>query len=354
MQLAASQLEAFVTEIFVAAGAVENVARQTAGHLALANLKGHDSHGVVMAPSYVTNIKRGFLNPHAHMSVVKDSGGVVLIDGGTGFGQVVGAESTAFAIDRARDNGIACVGLRNAHHLGRIGTYGEMCADAGMVSVHFVNVVGHEPLVAPFGGAEARLQTNPFCTVVPRVNGPPIVLDMATSFIAFGKVKVAYNAGKTIRNGALVDHEGVPTNDPNVMFTRPGGSVQPFGLYKGYGLALMCELLGGALVGEWTMQPAHERTGTVINNMLMLVLNPEAFGGTERFQQEIDGMVDYLYATKPAKGVDKVRIPGEPERETFADRSVNGVPVDERSWQELAGAAKLAGLAEDAVAKYAA
>ncbi len=353
MRIEAEQLRAFVTELLCVAGAHESVANITAEHLVVANLKGHDSHGVVMAPTYVTNIKRGLLDPHAHIRVIKDAGGVLSFDGGTGFGQVVGKEATERAIERARAHGIACVGLRNAHHLGRIGTYGEMCAEANMVSVQFVNVVGHEPIVAPFGGAEPRLQTNPFCVAVPRADDPPIVLDMATSFIAFGKVKVAYNAGKSIRDGALVDREGVPTNDPRVMFSPPGGAIQPFGLYKGYGLGLMCELLGGALVGEYTMQPEHERVGTVINHMLAIVLNPEVFGGTERFQHEITAMVDYLHDTRPVKGVDRVRIPGEPERESMSDRAKHGIPLDERTCLELTDAAKLAGMTDEAVARYA-
>lgn len=344
MRIAADTLQSFTSDLFVAAGADGNDANQTAEHLVLANLKGHDSHGVVMVPTYVGNIKRGFLDPTAHIDIVKDLGGVLLIDGCNGFGQVVGREATTIGIERAIENGIACVGLRNAHHLGRIGAYGEMCAEANMVSIHFVNVVGHEPVVAPYAGAERRLQTNPFCAVAPRKDAPPIVLDMATSFIAFGKVKVAFNAGEKIRDGALVDHEGLPTNDPNVMFSEPGGAVQPFGLYKGYGLALMCELFGGALVGEWTMQPENERVGTVINNMLMLILNPDAFGGPERFQHEIDAMVDYLHDTQPAQGADRVRIPGEPEQETMAERSVEGIPLDDRTWSELVDAAKSVGI----------
>lgn len=352
MRIAADRLQLFTSDLFVAAGADRTDANQTAEHLVLANLKGHDSHGVVMAPSYVENIKRGFLNPQGHIEIVKDAGGVLLIDGCAGFGQVVGREATTVGIERARENGIACVGLRNAHHLGRIGTYGEMCAEAGMVSVHFVNVVGHEPLVAPYNGAERRLQTNPFCAVAPRDNAPPIVLDMATSFVAFGKVKVAYNAGNLIRDGVLVDSDGLPTNDPKVMFSRPGGAVQPFGLYKGYGLALMCELFGGALVGEWTMQPEHERSGTVINNMLMMVLNPDVFGGTERFQHEITSMVDYLHDTQPAKGADRVRIPGEPELESMSERTVEGIPIDSQTRSELLDAARAAGMSDSAIAKF--
>ena len=352
MRITAEKLQLFTSNLFVAAGAARNDANQTAEHLVQANLKGHDSHGVVMVPTYVGNIKSGFLDPTAHIDIVRDSGGVLLIDGRTGFGQVVGREATTIGIERALENGVACVGLRNAHHLGRIGAYGEMCAEANMVSIHFVNVVGHEPIVAPHDGAERRLQTNPFCAVAPRKDAPPIVLDMATSFIAFGKVKVAFNAGKSIRDGALVDKDGIPTNDPRVMFTQPGGAVQPFGLYKGYGLALMCELFGGALVGEWTMQPENERVGTVINNMLMLILNPDAFGGPERFQHEITAMVDYLHDTQPAKGADRVRIPGEPERETMAERSVAGIPIDARTWSELVQAAVAVGMADSEIEKY--
>ena len=352
MRIAADKLGAFVAELFVATGAYDADAKQTAEHLVLANLKGHDSHGVVMVPNYVSNIKRGLLNPRAHCEVVKDADGVVLMDGRTGFGQVVGREATTVAIQRGREHGIACVGLRNAHHLGRIGAYGEMCAEANMVSIHFVNVVGHEPVVVPFGGAEPRLQTNPFCAVVPQQGEPAIVLDMATSFIAFGKVKVAYNAGKTVRDGALVDHEGLPTNDPRVMFSQPGGSLQPFGLYKGFGLGLICELLGGGLVGEWTMQPEHDRVGTVVNHMLMMVLNPDVFGGTARFQHEVTAMVEFMHSTKPAQGNDRVRIPGELECETMAERSAQGIPVDERTWSDLLQAANTAGMRPEAISRY--
>ena len=333
-------------------GAAVEDAERTADHLVTANLKGHDSHGVVMAPTYVGGIKRGNLNPQAHIEIAKDSGGVVLIDGCTGFGQVVGWEATNVAIDRAKLNGVACVGLKNAHHLGRIGTYGEMCAEAGLVSVHFVNVVGHHPAVVPWGGTEPRLQTNPFCVAVPRREKPPIVLDMATSMIALGKVKVAHNAGKEVRDGVLIDSEGNPTNDPSVMYTQPVGAVMPFGTYKGFGLSLMCELLGGALVGEWTMQPEHPRVGTTINHMLMFVVNPETLGQLDLFQKEVTAMVDYTLGSKPNKDTDHVRIPGDPERESYADRSKNGIPLDDQTWAELTHAAKHAGLSDSQIAAY--
>ena len=349
MVINAERLCRFVTEVFVAAGAEEALAKETADHLVLANLKGHDSHGVGMVATYVNNILRGNLVPNAHLAVRRDTGAVVLADGCFGFGQVVGREATDLAIARAKENGLVCLGLRNAHHLGRIGTYGERCGEAGLVSVHFVNVVGHEPMVSPWGSPERRLQTNPFCAVVPRDNDVPIVLDMATSAIAMGKVRVAYMSGKTVPDGALVDHEGLPTNDPKAMYEAPVGALGPFGTYKGYGLALMCELLGGALAGEWTMQPGHERVGTVVNNMLMFVLDPDAFGGREVFHREVLAMVDYVRSAAPGRGFDRVRIPGEPELEAMAMRTEDGIPIDDNSWQGLLDAARQAGMSEEEI-----
>ena len=354
MLIHAEPLCTFVTRIFALAGAKDAVAQETAEHLVLANLKGHDSHGVGMTPTYVRNILNGHLAPDAHAEMVRDRGAVLLVDGKFGFGQVVGREATDIAIARAKENGLVALGLRNAHHLGRIGTYGERCGEAGLVSVHFVNVVGHEPFVSPWGSAERRLQTNPFCCVVPRNGDVPIVLDMATSAIAMGKVRVAYMAGNKAPDGALVDHDGRPTNEPKTIFERPFGALGPFGQHKGSGLALMCELLGGALVGEWTMQPGHERPGTVVNHMLMFVLDPHAFGGHAAFQREVSALVDYVKSAQPGTDFDRVRIAGEPERESLAKRAEEGIPIDDNSWRELLDAARQAGMGKNEIAELTA
>ncbi len=339
-------LRRFITNVFTHAGATETVAADVAYHLVEANLKGHDSHGVGMTPAYVRNIRVGHLDVNAHATVVRDSGAVLLVDGRFGFGQVVGREATELAIARVKTTGVVCLGLRNAHHLGRIGAYGERCGRAGFVSVHFVNVVGHEPQVSPWGGRERRMTTNPFCCVVPRDGDEPIVLDMATSAIALGKVRVAHFKGARIEDGALVDSQGEPTNDPDVMFREPFGALGPFGKHKGYGLALMCELLGGALAGEWTAQPARERVGTIVNHMLTFVFDPAAFGGRAAFQQEVLAMVDYIHSTTPARGFDKVRVPGDPERESLAARNRDGIEIDDNSWSGIVEAARHAGLVD--------
>lgn len=338
------RLTEFVTRIFVAAGSQEAAAREVAAHLATANLKGHDSHGVGMIPAYVNNIRNDLLRVDAHARVIRDSGAVLLIDGDMGFGQVVGREATDLALARVKDTGIVCAGVRNCHHLGRIGTYGEICGEAGYVSIHFVNVVGHAPQVSPFGGRDRRMTTNPFCCVVPRPGQTPLVLDMATSAIALGKVRVANMKGEPVPDGALVDYEGLPTTDASVMFKEPFGALGPFGGHKGYGLAVMCELLGGALAGEWTAQPGNPRDNTIVNHMLMFVLDPAAFGGAERFHEEVREMVAYLHSTTPARGFDRVRVPGEPEQESLALRLRNGIPIDDNTWAGIVKAAQVAGL----------
>ncbi len=343
-------LTRFITEIFVRLHADPVDAGHVASHLVTANLKGHDSHGVGMVPTYVRNIRSGALAIAAHAKVVHDKGAVLLIDGQMGFGQVVGSEAVEIALDRVKDTGIVCAGVRNCHHLGRIGSYGEQCGHAGYVSIHFVNVVGHQALVSPFGGRERRMSTNPFCCVVPRPNAPPVVLDMATSAIAQGKVRVAYMQGVPVPEGALVDHEGLPTNDPAVMFEEPLGALGPFGKHKGYGLALMCELLGGGLAGEWTAQAPTPERFSIINHMLMLVLDPDLFGGADKFHNEVTEMVAYLHSTTPATGFDRVRVPGEPEIESVQERTANGIRIDDNSWAEILKSADVAGMSPAEIA----
>ncbi|MEM7220223.1 MAG: malate/lactate/ureidoglycolate dehydrogenase [Pseudomonadota bacterium] len=352
--VAAPALRDFVADVFVRLDTTKDTALIVADHLVEANLKGHDSHGVGMLPAYVQNAKAGLLQVNASMRVLRDNGAVVMIDGQHGFGQRVGREAIDFAIARARDNGLVCMGLREAHHLGRIGTYGEQCAAAGMVSVHFVNVTGHGPSVSPFAGREARLVTNPFCAVVPRDDAPPIVLDMATSAVALGKVRVAYHKGAPVPEGALVDHEGRPTQDAAVLFKEPFGTLGPFGGHKGYGLAVLCELLGGALAGELTVQPDNPRSHDIVNNMLTFVLDPQATGNAAGFQAEVGAMIDYLYSCEPATGHDRVRVPGDPERESREARLAQGIPLDAGSWASIAKAATAAGMPTAAIDALAA
>ncbi|HXQ10846.1 MAG TPA: malate/lactate/ureidoglycolate dehydrogenase [Caulobacteraceae bacterium] len=351
MMIDAKPLTTLLSLILETAGAEPERARVCAEHLVLANLKGHDSHGVGMAPSYVRWIKAGKLFPNARPKVVQDAGAVMVVDGQYGLGAPVARETIDFAIARAKQMGVACVALRNSCHIGRIGTYGEQCADAGLVSIHYVNVVGHPPQVAPYGGREARMVTNPYCCTVPRANGEHIVLDFATSFVAIGKLRVAYMEGKSVPPGALVDAQGKPTTDPRTFFRADDRSLLlPFGLHKGGGMQILCEILGGALAGQWTMQPGSNRAyGAAVNNMLSIVLDPDALGGRAAYEAEAKAMLDYIRSTPPAEGIDRVRLPGDPERESAAKRSVEGIPIDDNTWRELRDAGLSVGLDEAAL-----
>lgn len=348
MHIQADRLTRFVAGMLERAGAEPAHAHICADHLVRANLKGHDSHGVGMVPAYLRWIADGRMFPNRHAKVIQDKVAVMVIDGQFGLGSVIGKEAMELAIARAKQTGIACVGLRNSCHIGRIGTYGEQCADAGLVSMHYVNVVGHEPSVVPYGGREPRMVTNPYCCVVPQADGNHIAVDFATSAIAIGKVRVAYMKGEQVPPNSLVDAQGNPTTDPGTFFTSgPRGYLLPFGLHKGGGLQILCELLGGALAGNWTMQPDGNRDyGATINNMLSIVIDPDAFGGREAYEAEATAMIDYLRSTQPADGFDAVQLPGDPERATMSERLRDGVYIDDNSWQGIVKAARTVGVPE--------
>ena len=348
-------LRAALRAILAAAGSTGEEPDIVADHLVEANLKGHDSHGVGMLPRYIGLVQRGLLFPNRHAGTVRDDGPLLVLDGGHGYGQVIAREATAMAIGRARTHGVALLALRNSNHVGRVGTYGEQCAAAGLISLHFVNVTGRVPLVAPFGGSDARLATNPFTCAIPTSDPEaPIVLDMATSAVAQGKVRVAKNLGVAMAPGLLIDSEGNPATDPNVMFADPPGAIRAFGLHKGSGLALICDLLAGALGGGGTMQPGTPRRNTIVNGMLAVVIDPARLGDQAFIVPEIDAMIAYVKGSPPADPAAPVLVPGEPERQCRAERLKSGLPIDERTWEEILAAGDSVGFGRDDIRRICA
>jgi uncharacterized oxidoreductase len=199
--------------------------------------------------------------------------------------------------------------------------------------------------VAPFGGSDARFTTNPYCTALPASNGAvPIVLDMATSRVAMGKVRVAYNQGVEMLPDALIDNKGNSTNDPGVMFSEPKGALRSMGLHKGYGLAVICEALAGAFTGGGVFGLDKVAPGRIINNMLTVLIDPDAFGHRAAFDAEIDKFTAWVKASPPAPGVEQVMVPGDPERKSKDERLANGVPIDEMTFEELLAAGEAVGL----------
>ena len=348
MHIAVDRITALATAIVRKSGADEERAGIVASNLVGANLAGHDSHGVGMLPAYMKGIKAGQLDPLAGLTVEQDRGPFLLIDGNSGYGQVIGREAMQLGIAKAREQGVAVVGLKNSYHIGRIGAWGEMCAAAGFISIHYVNVLSPNSIVAPFGGSDGRFSTNPYCTALPATaGGPAVILDMATSQVAHGKIRVAHNKGVEAPEGSLIDFQGNPTNDPGVMFSEPKGALRTMGMHKGYGLAMICELLAGAFIGGMTAGEGRVASDKIINNMLTVIIDPNAFGSRALFEQEVDRFTGWVKASPPATGVEAVMVPGDPERKARAERSANGLPIDDVTWEEILAAGELVGLDRD-------
>jgi uncharacterized oxidoreductase len=343
----AEPLKDVVRAIVTAAGSSAREADLVADHLIEANLTGHDSHGVGMLPRYVEVFLAGDLKINEHVSVVSDTGPMLTLNGNAGFGQVMGFEAMERGIERAAQHGVAVVGLANSHHIGRIGHWAEQCIRAGYVSMHYVNVIS-EPVVAPFGGRDARFVTNPFCVGIPLPGQEPILLDFATSRIAMGKVRVAMNKGEQVKPGTLLDHQGEPTTNPRVLFEEPHGALLPFGEHKGFGLALVCELLGGALAGGGTLH-YKPKSRAIVNNMLSIIIDPASLGPAAAFREEVERVKEWVKASPPAPGVKSVMVAGEPERLIRARRLAEGIYVDAETWREIAEAAESVGVKPSAL-----
>ncbi len=300
----AAQLTDLVLLAARAMGSSEAEARDVAEHLVAANLSGHDSHGVGMLPDYVRLLQEGLLVPNQRLELVADKGGVLVFDARRGFGQAMAKEAMRQGIERARAQGSVTVALRNSAHIGRIGHWAEQCAAAGMVSVHFVNVADHSPLQAPYGCSDARLGTNPFAAAVPGPGAEPeLLLDMATSAIAFGKARVARNKGVPVPEGVLIDEHGRPTTDPTTYVDTRQGALLAFGAHKGSGLAIMCEVLGGAVTGGATIAPHHERKDGILNSMLSFILDTAALGGQAHIAAETAAVGDWVKASPAGAGL---------------------------------------------------
>jgi uncharacterized oxidoreductase len=346
-------LQKAIAAIAAAGGSESTEADLVAENLVTANLTGHDSHGIGMMPRYVEALLEGGLHPNRRAEVKLDAGALLVLDGGAGYGQSIGLQATRMAIERAQKHGVSITALGNSHHLGRIGHWAEMAIAEGLVSIHFVNVISFAR-VAAYGGADGRFGTNPVCIGIPLPGEPPFILDMATSAVAQGKLRVAYNKGAKIPLGWLLDRQGNPTDDPRWGVVQPFGAMQTFGGHKGYGLAVACELLGGALTAGGTWHYPEGTKRRVLNGMLSIVIDSARLGTADAFAREAREYLDWIRQSPPAPGFDRVRIAGEPERETRTVRERDGIPVDDETWKEIRAAAvklKLSAERIDALAR---
>ena len=340
-----------ITDIFEAKSCNNYEAKTIAERLCGSNLKGHDSHGIVRVPRYVLWMEWGWVFPNIKPELIVDSGALALIDAKQGFGQVAGEFAVDEGIKRAKLHGVSVVGLKNSGHLGRIGDWSERAADAGLVSLHFVNVRG-SLLVAPFGGSDRRGSTSPLSIGVPSKDTDHIILDMATSTVAEGKVMVAQKGGKPLPAGALIDSNGNLTINPEVMYGKINenevpnsengtGAITAFGLHKGSGINFMMEILGGALTGSGVSAGIDDKEKRKFaNGMLSLYVKVDNMVNFEYFLNEVRSYADFVRSSPPANKNEKVLIPGDKEISTYKDRLANGLPVAPIVWQNIKQTAK--------------
>ena len=337
--VAATPLTVFVSAVMHRAGCGAQEAQTVARRLVDANLVGHDSHGVLRVGKYLEWMRQGWLLANRTPTIVFESEAIAIVDGNRGFGQVIGEFAGKLGVAKAAKTGIAMVGLRNCGHLGRVGDWAELAAEAGQVSLHFLNTSGAQR-VAPFGGSDRRLSTNPITIGVPIAGGDPIIVDMTTSMAAEGKLMVALNRGESVPEGWIIDKKGQPTTQPKDFYD--GGALLTVGAHKGSGLSIVIDLLAGAISTGRSSDPAD----TVLrNNMLSIYVAPDFYDAEHSVQREAARFVEWVKASAPARPGTPVLLPGEIERTTRVHRLAEGIALDETTWADLLAAAASVGIA---------
>ena len=343
---APESLEPYVHQVFLALGADDDIAREVARHLIRANLSGHDSHGVMRVAQYIKQTDAGDLIPTARPTILRETGGTALVDAGRGMGQFSTRFALDWAMEHARENGIAAVTIRHSMHIGRVGEYPELAAEQGLVALVTAGAAGHTVGgMAPWGGTERFITPSPFAIGVPIAGRTPFLFDAAMTTVAQGKVKVAYDKGVELPADCITDRDGNPSTDPGDYFA--GGTIQPLGGrvagHKGYGMALAAVLLGGlgmidddapALIGAPTHDPTAEPRGRM-GGVFLLVVDPAVFGDAEHYQQQVAATVEEMKASPKAEGVDEILIPGELEVRTRQQRGREGIALPETTCREL-------------------
>ena len=334
-------------------GANPEVAAEVARHLISANLSGHDSHGVLRWPQYVAELDRGELDPAAHTQILHEGTVTGLFDARRGFGQHSTMTATEWTLIHARGHGIAAAAVRRSMHIGRLGEYTERLASDGLVGIVTVGVAGSgSGTVAPFGGAARFLGTNPWSIGVPAAGSAPLIFDAATSTVAEGKVRLALARHGKVPPGTVRDPEGRPTREPAELYA--GGSMTVLGGdvagHKGYGLSLASALVGGlAMIADGDPTAAGcmrqpETWGHRLAGVFVVAIDPAAFGDAGEYRRRVGEVLLDVGTVAPAPGVERVLVPGDPERQSRERRAREGIPVPAATWKELAAIAERFGV----------
>ena len=330
----------YTSRIFQAAGTPKMTADLVGQSLVSANLAGHDSHGVIRIMQYLRQIDEDEIRPRATPEIERETPVMSLFNGHRCFGQLAAKVAIEDGIGKARGNAVAAVGLKHSGHVGRLGEWVGLAAEEGLIALAYANGGRSGGLVAPFGGAERRMGTNPVAVAIPLQDRPAVLLDFATSAVAEGKVRVALNSGKPIPEGWALDKHGAPTQNPADLYD--GGMLLPAAGHKGYSLALLSDFLGGILTGAG----GPSLPGTILGNgVLFVLLNIDAFRPMAEFFADGSQIADWIKSTRPAPGFEEVLLPGEPEARSAQTRQENGIPLDDNTWSQIVRAALKLGVA---------
>lgn len=329
--IAAATLRSLMTRLLTAVGCDTEAAAVTAEVLLEADLRGYTTHGALRLPTMLQRLQSGMINPQAQPHVREERTGTLLVDANRALGPVGVMYGVRLAVKKAQQAGIGAVGIINCDHICMAGYYAEHIARAGCVGV-LIGVT--QPLVHPLGGVERILGTNPLAIAIPTSKADPVLLDFATSAIAFGTVLTAKARGESLPEGVAVDSDGLPTTDA----TRASqGALSPFGEHKGYGLGLVLGLLAGPLLGAKVGKPLGQavKEGHYDKGELLIAIDPAAFGDPAIFRAAVEAHLAEVKSSKKAPGIEEIRTPGERGVAERRRRLQDGVPVEGGIWEQL-------------------
>lgn len=337
------RLQAYIAAALAHVGMPGPDAHKVATLMANADLQGSDGHGVLRLPQYVKRIRAGGINLQPNIHVVHERAGSAVIDGDNGMGHLVAARAVELAIEKARTTGVAWAGARFSNHAGPASLYARMPIEHDMIGLYFA--VGNANHLPPWGGAEMLLSTNPIACGIPTGTEPPVVLDMATTVAAYGKVKAKIKAGEMMPEGWMIDRQGRPLLDPK---RADEGFLLPIGGHKGYGLALIVGLLAGTLqgaaMGRDVIDFNQDSATTTNTGQAILVIDLRAFGDPAAFKARVDALVRDLRASERLEGVQRIWLPGEQSQLRRERYRVEGIPVAAGVVNEIAAMARELGI----------
>lgn len=323
----------FSQRLLSSAGVAEADSRLVAELLVKADLRGYPGHGISRIPSYVSWVQNGTTDLEKGPTITREGKTTAVIDGNHYIGQAVAHAGMKLAIAKAAEHGLGIVCLRRTGHIGRLADYMDMAADRGMIGMGAVSVGAGN--IAPYGGMERATGTNPMAFGIPGKNGAHIILDFATSGMSMGELHKRLARKESIPEGVMLDGHGAPTTDFTAFRGPPRGVFLPFGGYKGSGLNLITEILGGILSGNGLGREWWDKGGHAVNGLFLQAVAVEEFQPLDEFLEKVDELVSFIKSTKPAPGFKEILLPGEMARRMEAKQLREGVEIDEATWTQL-------------------